>query len=259
MDIFFGDDSKQKSSRKNLGDLVAFGGYLIQDTCIRPLASDVDEVLKSFHVPLDTEIKWSLPHGNWIRDNLPEFDKASLYQCVLEVLNKHNAVAVVAIWDCGRTTLKGIDAFEKCVDFVFERMSIHLAKNDSYCLIIADRPGGGKTQEETFLNTFIERLETGTEYVPPDRVLLNILTTPSKMVRQLQLADLITSISTAMVAKKYKYAKSNFEKIKPLLMKNSYGYIGGTGLKLFPDQLINLYHWIIEEDSYIRIGLSLRS
>jgi hypothetical protein len=38
-----------------------------------------------------------------------------------------------------------------------------------------------------------------------------------------------------MIAMKFSCARALFEKIKSLLMKNSHGYMGGTGLKLFPN------------------------
>ncbi|UCF60139.1 MAG: hypothetical protein JSV37_10255 [Anaerolineaceae bacterium] len=256
MYVFFADDSKQHGFRKGMGDLISFGGYLLEERSIRPLANDVDQILESLKVPLNTEIKWSLPPGNWIREKLSEEERASLYSHVLDTLQSHDATALVAIWDCGRTSLDGDDAFDKCIDFVFERISIHLSRVNAYCLIVADRPGGGKKQEDELIAGFVGRLESGTDYVPPDSVLLNLLTAPSKLIRHLQIADLITSISTAMVAKKYSYAKEPFERIKKMMMMNTSGYIGGTGLKLFPDQLINLYYWILGEDSYIRVSMN---
>lgn len=47
---------------------------------------------------------------------------------------------------------------------------------------------------------YLNRMTIGTDYVKRDRVLLNILTTPSHLVRGLQLADLVTGITTAAVA-----------------------------------------------------------
>lgn len=256
MHFFFADDSTQEGYRQGMGSLVAFGGYLLEDSKLQHLSDQVNSAFLNLEIPIETEIKWSLPPGNWIRENLSDDGRASVYREVLQVLGRLGAVVVVAVWDSGRTTLKGDGAFDKCVDFIFERISIKLEKTDSSCLIIADRPGGGKVKEESFLEAFLERVQSGTEYAPPDRVLLNILTTSSKLVRHLQLADLVTSVTTAMVAKKYAYARSAFEQIKPLFLRNARGYVGGTGLKLYPDQLINLYYWVLGEDAYVRVAMN---
>ena len=125
---------------------------------------------------------------------------------------------------------------------------MHLTKRDSHAIIVADRPGGGKDQEEQFLSDFLVHVQKGTEYVVPDRVLLNVLTTPSHMARHLQLADLVTGITTAMVCGGYKFAPSLFDLVRPLLILNHMDGIAATGLKVFPNDLINLYHWVLKED-----------
>src|SRR5690606_5775923 len=90
--------------------------------------------------------------------------------------------------------------------------------------------------------------------VGPEQIALNILTTPSHLVKQLQLADLVTSITAAMVSGQDRYAKPLFPIVKSMLIGNHYGYIGGTGLKLFPDSLINLYYWILDEARNVKVS-----
>jgi hypothetical protein len=118
--------------------------------------------------------------------------------------------------------------------------------------MVADRPGGGKIQEDEFLSYFLKRVKEGTQYVLPNRLLLNVLTTPSDMVRHLQLADLVAGITTAMVAGHETYAGPLFPLVKRLLITNRPGGIAGTGLKIAPDSarddsLVNLYHWVLQE------------
>ena len=100
----------------------------------------------------------------------------------------------------------------------------------------------------------MRRLESGTEYSVPDWCALNILTTPSKHLRQLQLADLVTGITTAMVAGQERFASPLFPAIREMMLQNFHGYIGGTGLKLFPDDLWNLYRWVLDEPHFMRVG-----
>lgn len=172
----------------------------------------------------------------------------------MEAAVEHEARAIVVCWDTGRTTLKGTRAFDKCIDYLFERMAVHLEKRDANAILVADRPGRGKNQEEQFLSDFVQRIQSGTVHVSPDRILLNVLTTPSNLVRQLQLADLVTGITTAMVCGLDKYAGPLFPTVQQLLIENHLGGIAGTGLKLFPDELLNLYYHVLGEDTFWRVG-----
>ena len=84
---------------------------------------------------------------------------------------------------------------------------------------------------------------------------MNVLTTPSHLVRHLQLADLITGITTAMVCGQYDYSRSLFPFVKPLLITNNQSTIAGTGLKIHPDkELLNIYHWVLGETLFHRGG-----
>lgn len=163
---------------------------------------------------------------------------------------------MVVAWDEGRTTLKGEKAFKKVIDFAFERIAMHLAKNEKLGVIVADRPGGGHKEDDQFLAEFLDRVNEGTEYVVPEHVPINILTTPSHLQRHLQVADLVTAITCAMVAGQTTYAKPYFPIIKGMLISNHHGYIGGTGLKVFPDELINLYHWVLEETHFVKVAMN---
>jgi hypothetical protein len=43
-----------------------------------------------------------------------------------------------------------------------------------------------------------------------------------------------------------------FERVRPLLIQNWLGARAGVGLKLFPDQLVNLYFHLLDEREYQR-------
>jgi hypothetical protein len=248
VDIFFADDSTQKGAREGMGSVVGLGGVLVEEGALRPLSAAIDEVSAKFAVPAGEELKWSPKKDGWIYKNLHGEDRQSCYRQVLEAAARFNVRAIVICWDTGRTRLKGADAFEQCVTYLFERLTMHLAKRKTTALIIADRPGGGKAQEDQFLHNFVERVQQGTEYVVPDHVLLNVLTTPSHLVRQLQLADLVTGITTAMVCGQEQYAGPLMPFVVPLLIKNHANGIAAAGLKVFPNALVNLYHWVLKED-----------
>jgi len=257
MDIFFADDSTQKSAREGMGTVVAIGGVFVEESALRPLSTRIDEIAKEFGIPKEDELKWSPRKGTWIHSNLHADARTACYLKVLQAALEHNVRAIVICWDTGQTTLKGEKAFSKCVDYLFERIAVHLEKRDTTAILVADRPGGGKDQEEQFLSDFVTRVQNGTEHVVPDRILMNVLTTPSNLVRHLQLADLVTGITTAMVCGQYKYASPLFDSVRSILIQNHLGTIGGSGLKLFPDQLLNIYHHILKEKTFWRVGAGM--
>jgi len=257
MDLFFADDSKQKGVREGMGVVVALGGIFVEETALRSLSDSIDEIASTHCVPKGEELKWSPRKGTWIHCNLHGDARTDCYRMTLQAAIDHGVRAIVICWDTGQTTLKGDNAFNKCVDYLFERISVNLEKRDTSAILVSDRPGGGKDQEDKFLSDFVSRVQSGTEYVVPDRILLNVLTTPSHLVRHLQVADLVTGITTAMVCGLNKYAEPLFDLVKQMLVTNYMNYIGGTGLKLFPDQLLNLYFHILKEETFWRVGRNL--
>ena len=128
--------------------------------------------------------------------------------------------------------------------------SSRLRKQKAVGIVIADRPGGGQKEDTTLLSEFLDLTEKGTQFVRGDRIPINILTTPSHMLWHLQLADLIVGIVVAMVAGDTRYAAPLFPLVRSILIRGSSDNIGGTGLKLYPDELMNLYHWVLGEEEY---------
>jgi hypothetical protein len=256
VEFFFGDESTQKGARDGMGKLVAFGGVFVSDDEIKDLDADIDAVAKTHKIPRGTELKWSPPKNNWIRDNLVGADREQCYRQVLEAAATRGVRALVVLLDTGRTTVKGDKAFEKALDWSWERIEMHLATEGASGVIVADRPGGKPSDDEEFLEAYLNRMTIGTDYVKRDRVLLNILTTPSHLVRGLQLADLVTGITTAAVAGN-PFGLALVDAVTPLLITNSLGTIGGTGLKLFPDSLVNLYHHALGETVYAKAAYRL--
>ncbi|WP_419656552.1 hypothetical protein Dvar_56460 [Desulfosarcina variabilis str. Montpellier] len=255
MEIFFADDTVQKSIREGMGKVIGFGGLFITPQNIRPLTAEINQIATRYNIPDGEEIKWSPDRKSYIYRYLHGSDRTNCYSEILNATKKYDIKSLVIAWDTGRTSLQGDAAFEKCVDFLFERISVQWKKKNNIGIIVADRPSGGRKEEEKFLINFLDRYQRGTEYSLPDNFALNILTTHSHLVRPLQLADLITGITVSMVCGGYKYAKPLFPIIKDTLIRNHLGFIGGTGLKLFPDDLVNLYYWVLNEDCFSKVSL----
>ena len=256
MEVFFADDSTQKGAREGMGKVVAVGGVFVHEDSLRPLSHAIDVIASDFGIPKKEELKWSPKRTSWIYQNLHAEARENCYASVLQAAAEHGARAIVICWDTGRTRKSGNAAFKNCLDFLFERMTTHLTKRNAQAMIVADKPGGGKDEEEEFLADFVSRIESGTTYAVPDRILLNVLTTPSHLVRHLQLADLVTGITTAMVCGQCKYAGQVFDFVKPLFIQNAHSSVGGSGLKLFPNELTNLYHWVLKETHFIKVAMN---
>ncbi len=239
-----------------MGKILGFGGIFVPEDTLGSLEGEINGICDSFGIPHGEEIKWSPKRKSWIYDNLRGEERIACYSEVLEAAKNSGCRALVVAWDTGRTTLKGERAFKKVVDFAFERVAMHLAKNGSLGVIVADRPGGGHKEDDQFLADFLERVNEGTDYVVPEHVPINILTTPSHLQRHLQIADLVTAITCAMVGGQVTYAKPYFPIIMEMLISNNHGYIGGTGLKVFPDDLVNLYHWVLGEAHFVKVAMN---
>ncbi len=158
-------------------------------------------------------------------------------------------------FDEGRTSLGVQDVIREALDYLLERTEMYLERKDKLGLIVADRPGGGRKQENELLESVLSTIEVGTDFVQLERIPLNILTTPSHLICHLQIADLVVGIATSMVAGAKDYAEPLFPLIKKMLIRNAMGYIGGAGLKLFPDDLLNLYHWVLGESTFVKTGM----
>jgi len=138
---------------------------------------------------------------------------------------------------------------------------MHLEDSKQLGIVICDRPGGGRQEEDALIEDVVDTMEKGTPYVASTQVALNLLTASSHLSRHLQVADLIVGCTTAMVAGETQFAIPVFAEVRPMLIKNALNFAGGTGLKLFPNSLINLYFYVLGETAYATVatnsGISL--
>jgi hypothetical protein len=245
--FLFLDDSTQQGSREEMGQLVAVGGVMLDEFALRPLTTAVDQLCQAAGVPDGTELKWSPPPENWLHDNLHGEDRTNLFVSCLDTLGALGGRAVVVVWDTGRTTLQGQEAFLRAVEWALERFVMQLPIG-ALGAVIADRPGGNVRDEDRLLADALGMIEVGTPYVQlSERIGLNLLTTPSHLSRHVQLADLIAGSTTGMVGGN-QYAPPVFEHVRPLLFQGQWGERSGAGLKLFPDDLRNLYFHLLGEN-----------
>ena len=257
MQFFFADDSSQSSARNGMGKLLAFGGVLVDASQLKPLAHDIDEIAAKYGLPPGEEIKWSPRKGSWIYENLKDDARLACYSEILLAANNRNCKAIVALCDYEMRNLKPEWGFERCVTYALERVSTHLTNAGQEAVIISDRPSGGHKEADQFLAAFLDHLSSAHNHMLEETFSLNMLTASSHMVRHLQLADLVVAITTAMFAGQTKWASQYFELVKSMFIRNALGYIGGTGAKIYPDQLINLYHWVLGEKQFSKAGVGM--
>jgi hypothetical protein len=251
MDFYFADDSKQTNpSRNGMGSLVAIGGIRVPGESVALLERQIDELCLRSGFPPKEAFKWSPGREMWMRDQLVEENRRDFFVELISLLAENNVGVVVVIADEGHGSATGAVTTEEDVTKMFiERVHYHLSSGG---LIIIDRPGGDRADEERFLEQCLETLQTGTSYVLPTNIALSPLTTNSRNVRLLQAADVITGCSLARVGGEEIYSPPLFEGIKPLF-RNNFNRIGGVGLKIHPDgRYANLYHWLLGDTHFVR-------
>jgi len=131
-----------------------------------------------------------------------------------------------------------------------ERANAELAFARRYGLVVVDRPSGGAAEDARYLASCFETLSTGTKYVKPDRIAVNVLSTSSHLVRLLQLADVVISCAVSYVGGENRHSPPIFESLLPMFHRSWVG-VGGIGLKIHPDHnYVNLYHWLLGDKQF---------
>jgi hypothetical protein len=256
MHFFFFDDSKQnKPGRTKMGSLVAIGGVAIKKENVNKLEKEINNICTAAGFPRDEKFKWSPGKELWMRDNLTGEYRENFYFAVLEKIKEHNGTAFVVIEDTKCSCATGAKSHEEdAVRLFLERVEIYLQRTNSDGIVISDRPGGDRKDEDKFLSNCLETIESGTTYIKPECIALNVLSANSKYIRLLQAADLITACTLAYVSGEVTFSPKIFEKIKPLFDSDK-DRIGGVGLKIHPDfKYANLYHWLLGDTHFVRFN-----
>lgn len=257
MHVAYVDDTKQRGRRQDMGQVIALGAAIFDEAQVQPFAESFRALYDEFEVPHDVELKWSNPQGrNWWRES--EENKAKqtpMRERVLQLARDHDVRVVVVIWDEGGgvASTGGDGPEDSVIKFMFERVSAQLENAGHRGIIVFDKPGGDHRDEANWLTGRAEMVRLGTEYVKPNAIVTQILTAPSHLHPHLQLADLIAGSVTAAVAGN-RYGLDLVPLIKPMMCINFWSYVGGTGLKLYPDKMNNLHHWVLGEDTFMRRG-----
>ena len=249
MRIAYVDDTKQHGKREGMGDLVALGAVIFDEEQVQPFAESFRAAYDALGIPHEIELKWAYPQGNnWFRATDNTALQTPLREAVLKAAAHHQARAIVVAWDLdgGVATAGGEGPEDAVVTFMFERISMQIENSGNRGLIVFDKPGGDHRDEADWLSNRSEMVRVGTQYVKPNAIVTQVLTAPSHLHPHLQLADLVAGSVTAAVAGNW-YGLELVPLVKPMMCTNYWGRISQTGLKLYPDALNNLHHWVFGE------------
>ena len=250
--LFFADDARQsKPTRAGLSPLIAAGAIGVPEADIRVLELQLSRICSSFGFPEGEEFKWSPGRDLWMASGLVGSAREQFYQQVLETARQQNVSGTIVIEEDGAETATGkCSAEEDVTRLLLEAIQLQIPYSEQ-AIVVVDRPGGGRSEEDAFLASCFDTIKRGTRLLRNFDLIALLLTTNSKLVRLVQLADLITSCTTAFVAGENRFAPKTFQHIRPLL-RSDCGRIGGVGLKIHPaDRCANLYHWLVGDRDYM--------
>jgi hypothetical protein len=252
MKLFFLDDARQRSPyRPGMGCLVAVGGISLGDSGIGIVERSIDSLCRNtYEFPSGEEFKWSPGRQLWMRNNLVGNRRLAFFQEVLQMVLDAGGQAFVVITDCNYPPVTDAATHElDVINMCLERVCNQCGQNPPDGLVITDRALSGQS-EDKFLAECLENLQSGSGYLRPDALALNVVSTRSNFVRLLQVADLVTGATLAAVAGETQYSPPVIEALKPLY-RSSLGRFGGYRVKIHPDyRYANLYHLIFGDDIF---------
>lgn len=260
MHIFFADDAHQDNpSRPDMGPLVAIGGIEVPSKAVGGLEKEIDQLCDEYGFPPGEEFKWSPGRELWMRSNLTGSCRKEFFIRVVTLSRENGACVTVVVEDTRYDTATDTSSHEEDVTRLFlERVHLQCDAAGVDGIVIVDRPGGSRADADRFLAACLDTLHSGTRYVGLDRIALNALSAPSKFVRLLQVADVVTSCTLARVGGETPFSVPVFDSIRPLLATDE-DRCGGVGLKIHPHLLYaNLYHWLLGDGKFMKQGIGYR-
>ena len=217
-----------------MGQLVATGGIHVPSEAVGPLERALDQICADAGFPSGEEFTWSPRRNQWMSDTLVAEASFQFFSKFLEAALSNQTQSVVVLVDRKYKTATNARTYEEdATNLLIERIHMNLASNGTDGIVVTDRPGGGRGQEDAFLASCLETLQAGTRFVMPERIALNVLSTPSHLIRLLQLADVVTSSTLSYIAGEVKYAPRVFGISKPLFCLEK-SRIGVFGIMLHP-------------------------
>ncbi|MBI3953269.1 MAG: DUF3800 domain-containing protein [Chloroflexi bacterium] len=259
-DLFFVDDSRQrKPSRPGMSNVVAVGCVHVPSGAANALRAQIDELCKDYSFPAGEPFKYSPGPDLWMHDNLVRGKRAEFFIELLRLAKANGTKAIVVAEDSsGRTATPGAKTPElDVVKLLLERINIQAQNKTVAASVMFSRAGGDRKAEDQFVADCIETIQSGTDYVRDFSRIVSMASLSPKNDRLLQLADVVTSCTTAIVSGEKQFSPLIFPSVRDILHKAT--RIGGVGLKIHPDyKYANLYHWLVEDEWFQKAGLGVK-
>jgi len=257
MRFLFIDDSRQKDQKNENKEYVGYGGFCIDAIKVKSLNADFYTIREEYNIPRNIELKWSPDKDHFLNKKF-KGNREELFKKILLLLSKYDASILCAVHDineCHGIKLYGwkinqaiLWATMEQFKYLVERFEKpYLEENDDIGLIIADHYSNRK-EESNLIKQSKFYINHGTEFQKFNKICLTPLTTSSKDLPFIQIADLIIGITVGSLANSM-HALKLFDDISVLFLKNPYkgdigfvstisGSVIGFGLKLFPRNFI---------------------
>lgn len=246
----FVDDAQQKNPTRpglELEHLVAMGGVAVPDDAVVNLGNQIEGTCGRYGLSASDEFKWSPGKNDPFRGVVA--NRTQFYIDILSLAKQSEIKALVVISNERSTPVVNYLPDHQFATFaaLLERIN----SLDSPSTVIADQPGGVYKE---FLDNSKDLIEQGTPFQDMNNIPFNVVTTPSRYNRLLQLADVVTSCTLSYVSGENTYSPPVFRHIIPIVRRHNNRY-GGVGIKIHPDFLyVNLYHWLLGDEHYNRFG-----
>jgi hypothetical protein len=236
-----------------MNHLVGVGGIYVPSERVNALERTINQICSEVRFPPNEEFKWSPRRRDWMHNSLIAEAREEFLLRVLTAASEHDVRVSVVLSDTrSKHPTKCENHEEFAVQLLIERIEWLAAHARRDVIVVFDRPGGAHANEENFLATCLETIQTGTPFIRPERIALNALSTSSHFVRLLQTADLITGCVTGYVAGESRFSPNLMPVIRPMLATNG-ERVGGFGIKIHPDfWYANLYHWLFGDNYFWR-------
>lgn len=253
----FADDSEEKDPRRTeLGHLVGVGAVLFPENSLIAYSDGIRCLRDELRIPPEVELKWSPPDGSWLKTPEGNAIRTALRKRMLTLARDISVRSLTVVWDRGSLAWPLPETRREVLKYLYDKVSLCLTTLEDHAVVIADEPGGGPADQRAWLAQTLPLTDEGTDYSKPDRIVLPITTAPSHHVPHLQLADLVAGATTAAVAGN-RYALDLKPELMALAHRNFYGRVGGAGLTLWPPELRNIFHWVCDDDCYVRSGVGM--
>lgn len=253
--LVYADDSRQRRpSRTGMGALVAAGGVLVPEGEAMSLRGALGLRCAEAGFGDRDPFKWSPGRELWMHHHLVGEERRKFFAGVLADAAAHGIEAIVVVEDTTYAVAAGRETHEQdAVVLLLERVNRSLRRLEARGVVFADRPGGGRHEEEAFLASCLETLVAGTAFMTFDCVAA-IATSISRLDRLAQLADLVTAATTSAVAGYMREDTAVLGEMLPLF-RRGHARVGGSAVKIHPDmRYVNLYHWLFGDPEYLRVG-----